>query len=84
MFVIYQVNDVKNQFREADSTLTKKAGEFEDKIEHKLDQVKHDSAASFDQTRKDAQKSIEKFDSTVERKAGEAKSGISSWFGFGK
>ncbi|KAL9098355.1 MAG: hypothetical protein Q9163_005977, partial [Psora crenata] len=52
--------------------------------ESKLDQLKHDSAASFDKSRKDAEKKIEDFDHTVERKAKEAKSGISSWLGFGK
>ena len=35
-------------------------------------------------TRKEAHDAIDKFDKTVERKASEAKSGLSSWFGFGK
>lgn len=54
----------------------------------KLDSVTKDGTAQFDQKRKETGKTlneaIDKFDHTVEKKASEAKGGISSWFGFGK
>lgn len=56
--------------------------------ENKFDKFKNDSAAQFEKTKKDKGKelnqSIDTFDKTVEKKAADAKSGISSWFGFGK
>ena len=66
--------------READRNLTQKAGE----AEAKFDKFKSDTASQLEKTKNDAGKSIDKFDSTVERKTSEAKSGLSSWFGFGK
>lgn len=69
---------------EADRTVLQKVGE----AESKLDKFKHDSAAQLDRaandTRKELNETVDKFDKTVERKTSEAKSGISSWFGFGK
>ena len=54
----------------------------------KIGQLKNDGTAKFDQVRKETENEfhdkIDKFDKTVERKTAEAKSGISSWFGFGK
>ncbi len=56
--------------------------------ESKFDQLKSDGASQFDktknETRKELNETVDKFDKTVERKTSEAKSGISSWFGFGK
>ena len=65
---------------EADKTVTKKMGE----AENKFGQFKSDSAAEFEAKRKEANKAIDKFDQTVEKKTADAKSGLSSWFGFGK
>jgi len=65
---------------QADAHISAKVGE----VENKLGQLKSESAASFERSKKDAEASIDKFDKTVERKTSEAKSGISSWFGFGK
>lgn len=65
---------------QADAKITKKFGE----AENKFGQLKDESAASLERSKKDAGASIDKFDKTVERKTAEAKSGISSWFGFGK
>ena len=57
-------------------------------VEAKFEKLKNDTASQFDKSSKDTKKdfnqSVDKFDKTVERKASEAKSGISSWFGFGK
>ena len=64
---------------EADRVIAAKASQ----AESKLDKLKYDSAAQFDKTKKEAKDSIDKFDKTVERKTAEAKSGLSSWFGFG-
>ena len=79
-----QVDDARKSINSADKTISQKAGQ----IESKLDKFKHDSAAQFDktanETRKELNDSVDKFDKTVERKTSEAKSGISSWFGFGK
>lgn len=56
--------------------------------EAKLEKLKNDTASQFDKTKNDTKKefnqSVDNFDKTVERKASEAKSGISSWFGFRK
>ncbi len=56
--------------------------------EAKFEKLKNDSASQFDKTKNDTKKefnqSVDNFDKTVERKTSEAKSGISSWFGFGK
>ena len=49
-----------------------------------MSQLKNDSAAKFEETRKEAGRKIDQFDNKVEKKTSEAKSGISSWFGFGK
>jgi len=38
---------------------------------------------TFEQYRKDASKKIDEVDRKIEVKAAEAKSGVSSWFGFG-
>ena len=52
--------------------------------ENKLDKLKSESASQLNKAKKETSESIDKFDKTVERKTSEAKSGISSWFGFGK
>ena len=56
--------------------------------EAKFEKLKNDTASQFDKTKNDTKKefnqSVGNFDKTVERKTSEAKSGISSWFGFGK
>lgn len=56
--------------------------------EAKFEKLKNNTASQFDKSKNDTKKefnqSIDNFDKTVERKTAEAKSGISSWFGFGK
>lgn len=56
--------------------------------EAKFERLKDDTAFQFDKAKNDTKKelnqSVDNFDKTVERKASEAKSGISSWLGFGK
>lgn len=56
--------------------------------EAKFEKLKNDTASQFDKSKNDTKKefnqSIDNFDKTVERKTADAKSGISSWFGFGK
>lgn len=69
---------------EADS----KIGAQLSSADSKFQQLKSDGKSQFDQARKDTsrelQETVDKFDKTVEKKTAEAKSGISSWFGFGK
>ena len=78
-WVWFQINDARAKMHEADKTIAAKASQ----AESKLDQLKYDSAAQYDKTKQETKQSIDKFDKTVEKKAAEAKSGISSWFGFG-
>ena len=79
-----QVNDAKAKLSEADAKAYAKMAEADKKI----GQLKDEGIAKFDQVRKETEKEfhekIDNFDKTVERKTAEAKSGISSWFGFGK
>ncbi|MCJ1450774.1 hypothetical protein MMC28_001108 [Mycoblastus sanguinarius] len=78
------VEDVRSRVHQADKTISTKMGE----AETKFDKLKNDGSAQFDKTKKDTGKelnnAIDKFDKTVEKKTADAKSGISSWFGFGK
>ena len=56
--------------------------------ENKAIELEKEAAKKFESikeaTRKDLSQTVDNFDKTVERKAAEAKSGLSSWFGFGK
>lgn len=74
------MHDAKTKTREFDAKLSKTAAEAEAKYK----QLKAEAGAKFDETRKETSHAIDKFDKTVEKKAAEAKTGISSWLGFGK
>jgi len=52
--------------------------------ENKLDKFKSDTVTKLEQTKKETGREIDKFDQVIEKKTADAKSGISSWFGFGK
>ena len=56
--------------------------------ENKAIELEKEAAKRFNNikeaTRKDLSQTVDSFDKTVERKAAEAKNGLSSWFGFGK
>lgn len=81
---LYQVGDVRAKLDQADAKVSAKLHEADGKFQ----QLKADGSKQFDQARKDTarelKESADSFDKTVEKKAAEAKSGISSWFGFGK
>lgn len=81
---LYQVGDIRAKVGEVDAKLSAKAHEADGKFQ----QLKADGSKQFDQARKDTARELKEtadtFDQTVEKKAAEAKSGISSWFGFGK
>lgn len=79
-----QVDDARKQIHEADAVITQKAREAEKKVSNLAHSTIAQAQESAKETRKDANAAIQDFDKTVERKAAEAKSGISSWFGFGK
>ena len=78
------MEEARKKLDEGDRLLTQKARE----AQAKGSQLKSDTEAKFDQVRqetgKDLRNTVDNFDKTVERKTSEAKSGISSWFGFGK
>lgn len=74
------MNEARAKTKEFDAKLSKSAAEAEAKYK----QLKAEAGAKFDETRKETSQAIDTFDKTVEKKAAEAKTGISSWLGFGK
>lgn len=78
------MEDARKQIHDADALIAQKAREAEDKMSALAHNTVAQAEEAAKQSRRDANKSIENFDKTVERKVVEAKSGISSWFGFGK
>ena len=78
------MEDARKQIHDADALIGQKAREAEDKMSALASSTVAQAEEAAKQSRKDANQSIANFDKTVERKAAEAKSGISSWFGFGK
>ena len=80
----HQVNEARSTVKQADATIGAKVKE----ADGKLHQLASEGKSQFGQARKDATQELketaDKFDETVERKTKEAKSGISSWLGFGK
>lgn len=78
-----QVDAMRGKISETDSKLTREFGKAEGKVE----QFSKDAAKTFQNDKnassKQLSESIEKFDKTVEKKTADAKSGLSSWFGFG-
>lgn len=79
-----QVAEARAKLNEADAKIGAKVNEAESKFQ----KLKSDGKTQFDQARKDTarelQETADTFDKTVQTKTAEAKSGISSWFGFGK
>ena len=78
------MDSIRGKVGEADRKVTREFG----KAEGKLEQFSKDAANTLEKdknaTGKSLSENIDKFDKTVEKKTSEAKSGISSWFGFGK
>ncbi|KAL8946816.1 MAG: hypothetical protein Q9222_006841 [Ikaeria aurantiellina] len=78
------VDTVRGEVRQADKVVTSKMHE----AGSKLDQLKDDGSKKLDKAYKDSSKELQQtadsFDKTVNKKTSEAKSGISSWLGFGK
>lgn len=78
-----QVNALREKVSETDSKLTREFGKAEGKVEQfgkdTVKTLENDKEA----TKKRVHEGIDNFDKTVERKTAEAKSGLSSWFGFG-
>lgn len=75
-----KVDDARSTLHDTDRKIGAKMSEAETKME----QMKAESIAKAKDLRQDTDKKIDQFDETVIRKTKEAKSGISSWFGFGK
>ncbi|CAO1602953.1 hypothetical protein XANCAGTX0491_006548 [Xanthoria calcicola] len=66
----------------------KEAGATLDRTMHeagsKVDQLKDEGTKAFNDTSKELKQTADSFDKKVNQKTSEAKSGISSWLGFGK
>ncbi|MCJ1227343.1 hypothetical protein MMC12_003998 [Toensbergia leucococca] len=77
------VDEARAQVKAADAQIGAKMSE----ADSKLHQLKSDGISKLEETRKTTGKelkdTVNTFDKTVEKKTAEAKSGISSWFGFG-
>ncbi|KAI4171898.1 MAG: hypothetical protein LQ343_003975 [Gyalolechia ehrenbergii] len=77
------VDSVRGEVKQADQVITTKMHE----AGSKLDQLKDDGSKSLDKAYKDTSKELQQttdnFDKKVTQKTAEAKSGISSWLGFG-
>lgn len=80
----FQVGDIRAKLDAADKNIGSKVQEADAKFQ----QLRADGSKEFDHARKETAKELtettDKFDKTVQKKTAEAKSGISSWFGFGK
>lgn len=70
----------KAKLHDTDAKVAAKMYEADAKLAH----LKDESINKAKELRKDTDQKIDAFDETVVRKTKEAKSGISSWFGFGK
>ncbi|KAL8674645.1 MAG: hypothetical protein Q9168_000953 [Polycauliona sp. 1 TL-2023] len=73
-------DDVRGNIRQADQVITSKMHEAGTKV----DQLKDEGTKAFNDTGKQLQQTADSFDKKVNQKTSEAKSGISSWLGFGK
>ena len=78
-----QVNDARKTIHDTDAEIARKAREAEDKISNYTKSTVAQAQESAKQTSKEASEAVDKFDKTVQRKTSEAKTGISSWLGFG-
>ncbi|KAH7026409.1 uncharacterized protein B0I36DRAFT_158155 [Microdochium trichocladiopsis] len=72
--------------KEAEATLAQagaKIDSYSNKAHSELQKATGQAEAYAKDAKATALKKVDQFDATVEKKAAEAKSGISSWFGFG-
>lgn len=74
------MDTAKAKLHETDAKVAAKMSD----ADAKLAQLKVESINKAKELRKETDQKIDAFDETVVRKTKEAKSGISSWFGFGK
>ncbi|KAL8804425.1 MAG: hypothetical protein Q9200_005834 [Gallowayella weberi] len=74
------VDNVRADIRNADQAINSKIHEAGNKV----DQLKDEGSKALKDTSKELQQSADNFDKKVTQKTAEAKSGISSWLGFGK
>ncbi|KAL8913371.1 MAG: hypothetical protein Q9172_007301 [Xanthocarpia lactea] len=74
------VDNVRADIHQADKVITSKLHEAGSKV----DQLKEEGSKALHDTSKELQQTADNFDKKVTQKTVEAKSGISSWLGFGK
>ncbi|KAI4094797.1 MAG: hypothetical protein LQ348_003156 [Seirophora lacunosa] len=77
------VDSVRGEVKHADQVITAKMHEAGSKLDHLKDDGAKKIDAAYKDTSKELQQTADTFDKTVNKKTAEAKSGISSWLGFG-
>ncbi|KAL8641193.1 MAG: hypothetical protein Q9228_001974 [Teloschistes exilis] len=78
------VDNVRGEIKQADSIVTSKMHEAGSKVDQLKDEGTKHLKDAYKDTSKELQQTADNFDKTVTKKTAEAKSGISSWLGFGK
>ena len=78
------MEEARRELERGDQILTEKAREARTKgLQFKSD-AENKARQIGNETTKELKETVDNFDKTVERKTKEAKTGIASWFGFGK
>ena len=79
-----QVSDARAKVNEADAKIGAKFSEADAKLHNLAAEGKSQLQQATKDTGRELKQTADNFDHLVEKKASEAKSGISNWFGFGK
>lgn len=79
-----QVAEARAKVNEADAKIGAKVSEADAKLHNLAVEGKAKLQQATKDTGRELKETADNFDHLVEKKASEAKSGISSWFGFGK
>ncbi|KAL8931807.1 MAG: hypothetical protein Q9211_006718 [Gyalolechia sp. 1 TL-2023] len=77
------VDSVRGEVKQADRVITTKMHEAGTKLDHLKDDGSKSLDKAYKDTSKELQQTADNFDKKVTQKTSEAKSGISSWLGFG-
>ena len=78
------MSDARAKVSEADAKIGAKISEADAKLHNLAAEGKTQLQQATKETGRELKQTADNFDHLVEKKAGEAKSGISSWLGFGK
>lgn len=80
----FQIANVRDKVHETDAKIGAKASEVDTKVQQLAADGKTQLKQAATNTGRELKETADNFDHLVEKKASEAKSGISSWFGLGK